>query len=280
MCKIGIDIGGTSVKGILVEGNNIIKTASSPTNAKSGRKGIETAMFSVIEQLMCDGVTLIGVSSAGNINPYTGVCVYATDNLPEWTDYPIKTSVEAKFKIPCVGDNDAICALKAEIANYNDCQNAVMITFGTGIGGAVLSGGKIIRGKNFDGGRLGHMILVPDGKKCNCGKTGCAEAYLSCTALNYEGKKLIPSLSGVKELFRLYESGNQNAVTVLKRFSFYLNIFLDNVRTAYAPEVIILGGGLSKDKEILLSLIDNKSDITFAKFGNNAGALGSLIKLY
>ncbi len=280
MSKIGIDIGGTLIKGILVENDKIIKTAAYPTNAKIGRRAIELSMFSVIDGLLQDGVTLIGVSSAGNIDPYNGVCVYATDNLAGWTGYPIKQKIEEKYHIPCIADNDAVCALKAEICNYPDLKNVVMITFGTGIGGAVLSGGKIIRGKDFDGGRLGHMILVPDGLQCNCGKKGCAETYLSCTALNREGNARIRNLSGVKELFRLYESDDKNAVTILRRFGYYLNIFLDNVRTAYAPELIILGGGLCKDEEILLSLIDDRSDIAFAKFENNAGALGALIELY
>ncbi len=280
MSKIGIDIGGTLIKGILTDGDKIIKTAAYPTNAKIGRRAIELSMFSVIDGLLEEGVTLIGVSSAGNIDPYNGVCVYATENLSGWTGYNIKQKIEEKYHIPCIADNDAVCALKAEICHYPELKNVVMITFGTGIGGAVLSGGKIIRGKNFDGGRLGHMILVPDGLQCNCGKKGCAETYLSCTALKREGDARIRNLSGVKELFRLYESEDKNAVTILKRFGYYLNIFLDNVRTAYAPELIILGGGLCKDEKILLSLIDNKSDITFAKFENNAGALGALIELY
>lgn len=278
MKKIGIDIGGTSVKGVLFDGTKIVKLYQTPTNGKLGRKYIESSMFDVIDNLNDGTVDLIGISSAGNINPYTCECVYATDNLVDWTGYNFRKNITSRYGIECLADNDAICALKWQMQSYKDCQNLVMITFGTGIGGAVLSNGKIIRGKNFDGGRLGHMTLVPDGKKCNCGKKGCVESYLSCTALKANADKACDiRLAGIKHLCEVYKSGKHNLDGVMKDFSHYLNIFLDNVRTAYAPEYIILGGGLSYEREMLLSLIDDTDDIVFAKDGNNAGALGSLI---
>ncbi len=278
MIKIGIDIGGTTIKGVLLKDEKIIKEFSNPTYGNVGRDAISQSMFKVIDELYCQGVELIGISSAGNIDPTTGVCVYATDNLKGFTGYDIKSAVEEKYRVKTMVDNDAVCALKAEMAGY-DSQNVVMITFGTGIGCGVLSGGKIIRGKNFDGGRLGHMILVPNGRPCNCGKKGCAESYLSCTAIAVRCAEEFEKNVGVKEVFRLYERGDKTAIKILKEFSFYLNVFLDNVRTAYAPDVIILGGGLCKDSEILLGLIDKKDDIKFAEYGNNAGALGSLIEI-
>lgn len=276
MLKIGVDIGGTNIKGILVdEDNKILKSTSKPTNGKVGRETIKKSLFEVIDFLFCNDVKLIGVSSAGNIDPNTGVCVYATDNLKGWTGYDIKSDLENKYSVKTIVDNDAVCALKAELDNYPDAENVVMITFGTGIGGAVMSGGKIIRGKNFDGGRLGHIVLVPGGRPCNCGKLGCAETYLSCTALKTQADKKSKT-NGVRELFDLYRLGNENAIEVLKEFSYYLNIFLDNIRTAYSPEYIILGGGLAANDKILLSLINDKTGVEIAKYANQAGALGAL----
>lgn len=276
MLKIGVDIGGTNIKGILVdEDNKILKSTSKPTNGKVGREAIKKSLFEVIDFLFCNDVKLIGVSSAGNIDPNTGVCVYATDNLKGWTGYDVKSDLENKYSVKTIVDNDAVCALKAELDNYPDAENVVMITFGTGIGGAVMSGGKIIRGKNFDGGRLGHIVLVPGGRPCNCGKLGCAETYLSCTALKTQADKKSKT-NGVRELFDLYRLGNENAIEVLKEFSYYLNIFLDNIRTAYSPEYIILGGGLAANDKILLSLINDKTGVEIAKYANQAGALGAL----
>lgn len=276
MSKIGIDIGGTSIKGVLIKDGKTVKEYSRPTYGNIGRTAIQQSMFAVIDELFSSDVEAIGVSSAGNINPETGVCVYATDNLKGFTGYEIKRTVEEKYGVKTMADNDAICALKAEMRAY-DSQNVVMITFGTGIGCGVLSGGKIIRGKRYDGGRLGHAVLVPNGRPCNCGKKGCAESYLSCTALKLKCDEEFDYPVGVKDLFRLYNAKDETAVKILKEFAFYLNVFLDNVRTAYAPDVIILGGGLCKDKEILFSLIDEKEDVKFAKYGSNAGAIGSTI---
>ncbi len=276
MLKIGVDIGGTSIKGILVDKDNkILKSTSKPTNGKVGREAIKKSLFGVIDFLFCSDVKLIGVSSAGNIDPERGVCVYATDNLKGWTGYDLKSDLEKRYSVKTIVDNDAVCALKAELDFYPNAENVVMITFGTGIGGAVLSGGKIIRGKNFDGGRLGHIVLVPGGRPCNCGKLGCAEAYLSCTALKNQADKKT-KISGVKELFDLYSLGDENAIQVIKEFSYYLNVFLDNIRTAYSPEHIILGGGLAANDKILLSLVNDKNGIEIAKYANRAGALGAL----
>lgn len=278
--KIGVDIGGTNIKAALFDGSAVLKNLSVPTNGKLGREAILSSLYTAVDGLFTDGVSLIGVSSAGNINPYNGVCVYATDNLRGWTGLDIKSVISARYGVPVIVDNDAICALKAEMDFYPDSRDLVMITFGTGIGGAVLSGGKIIRGKNFDGGRLGHICLVPSGRNCNCGKSGCAESYLSCTALSERATALCGPGGGCKQLFSLYSEGDGGAIGILKEFSFYLNIFLDNVRTAYAPDYIILGGGLMNDKEIVFDLINHTEDIRVAACGNLAGAIGALKTVY
>lgn len=278
--KIGIDIGGTSVKGILLKDNEILKEYSLPTHGGEGREAIIGSAFGVIDKLICDEVTIIGVSSAGNIDPINGRCVYATDNLKGWTGFNIKEAVESRYTLPCLVDNDAVCALKAELCNYPSVKSAVMVTFGTGIGGAVLSGGKIVRGQHYDGGRLGHSVLVPNGLSCNCGKQGCAEVYLSCTALRKRALKNCKDIVGVKELIELYKKGDKFVNDIFNEFSFYLNVFLDNIRTFISPEVIILGGGLANDSETLMSFISDRKDVRIAKYGNNAGAIGSLIEKY
>lgn len=277
--KIGIDIGGTSVKGILLKDNEIITEYSLPTRGGEGREAIIGSAFGVIDKLICDEVTLIGVSSAGNIDPFSGTCVYATDNLKGWTGFNVKKAVESRYSLPCLVDNDAVCALKAELCNYPSVKSAVMLTFGTGIGGAVLSGGQIVRGNNYDGGRLGHSVLVPNGLTCNCGKQGCAEVYLSCTALRKKAAAKIGEI-GVKELVELYKKDDKSAKEIFSEFSFYLNLFLDNIRTFISPEVIVLGGGLANDGATLMSFITDRSDVEIAKYGNNAGAIGSLIEKF
>ena len=277
MKKIGVDLGGTTIKGALFDGDNkIIKSSSEPTRGKEGRSAIFQALFSLIDALMEDGVELIGISSAGNIDPATGVCVYATDNLMGWTGADIRGEVEKRYHIPCKADNDAVCALKGELSFYPEVKNATMLTFGTGVGGASLVNGQILRGAKFDAARWGHLVLVPNGRACNCGKCGCAENYLSATALVKRGKESIPDLEDCKQLFRLAEEGNKAAEAVLEEFGFYLNCLLDNIRTALAPERIILGGGVAKSQDAFLKLLTKKEDVCFVRLGDMAGALGAI----
>ena len=278
MKKIGIDLGGTTVKGALFgEENEIIKSGAVPTRGKEGRSAIFEALFSLIDELIEENVSLIGISSAGNIDPDTGVCVYATDNLTGWTGADIRGEVERRYEIHCRVDNDAVCALKGELSFYPGVQNATMLTFGTGVGGASLVNGRILRGKNFDAARWGHLVLEPNGRACNCGKTGCAESYLSATALVKRGRERMPDLKDCKQLFGLAKEGNKAAEEVLQEFGFYLNLLLENIRTALAPEYIILGGGVAQSTEAFLELLTKKKDVCFAKLGDKAGVYGAIL---
>ena len=276
--KLGIDLGGTTIKGGLFDEElTLVKEASVPTCGQEGREKIFKALFTLIETLNTQGVKQIGISSAGNIDPSKGVCVYATDNLRGWTGVDIKGEVEAKFHVPCRVDNDAVCALKGELSFYPNVKNATMLTFGTGVGGASLVNGDIVRGSRFDGGRWGHIILFPEGRVCSCGRRGCAESYLSATALYRLGKEKIPQLEDCKQLFTLAKEGHKEAQSTLKEFGYGLNLLLQNIRTALAPELIILGGGVAQSEEQIYNLIDDPSDIVFARLKNRAGMVGALL---
>lgn len=280
---IGIDIGGTTIKGGLFEvgtaadGSVPLKEVCLPTHGKEGREKILGSLFRVISALKERGeVQRIGISSAGNIDNERGICVYATDNLLGWTGIHLKEEVENRFGLPCSVDNDAICALKGELFAHPNVLNATMLTFGTGVGGASLINGEIVRGKNFDGGRWGHFSLVKNGRKCNCGKRGCAETYLSATALLKDGRKKIKNLTDVKELFQLAEKKDERAEAVLAAFGENLNLLLDDIRTAIAPETIILGGGVAQSEKLIFDRIERKDDIAFARLGNRAGMFGAI----
>lgn len=276
MLKCGIDIGGTTIKGALFEGNVPVKCFSAETKGKEGRDGILKQLFSVIDALKDESVGFIGISSAGNIDPEEGKCVYATDNLSEWTGTEIKNIVEERYSMSCKVDNDAVCALKGELAFHKNAKNVTMLTFGTGVGGASLVEGCVLRGKDFSGGRWGHLCLEPNGNKCNCGKRGCAETYLSATALLREGRKEIPLLKDTKELFDLYRDGNKSADNVVEKFGVYLRRLLLEIKTILSPEMIILGGGMVKSEDVFRSILrETDETVSFAKLGNLAGAYGA-----
>ncbi len=277
--KIGIDIGGTTIKGALFGANNeIVRECSRPTHGKAGREEIFSMLFSVIEGLESPD-TPIGISSAGDIDPVAGRCVYATDNLMGWTGAEIAKTVSDRFGVPCVADNDAVCALKGELYFYPDCKNATMLTFGTGVGGASLVNGEILRGKRFNAGLWGHIVLYPDGRICSCGRRGCAEAYLSATALTARGRERIPALESCKQLFGLYEAGNAEAAELLREFGKELNLLLCDIRTAVAPDLILLGGGVMQSRDTVTELIGEQADVAFARLGSRAGVYGAVALL-
>lgn len=278
MKRIGIDLGGTTIKGARFRGEEIETEFSLPTHGQKGREEIFSRLFALTDVLMTEDVGSIGVSSAGNIDPDRGVCVYATDNLRGWTGADIRGEMERRYSLPCRADNDAVCALKGELRFYPNLSDVTMLTFGTGVGGASLVDGKILRGRNFDGGRWGHLCLDPRGRRCNCGKRGCAESYLSATALLRSGKRKIPALQSCKELFERYAAGERETKETFARFAEKLNLLLDDIRTVLSPQKIVLGGGVAQSEEIFLSLIDDVSDVAFAKLGNRAGIVGALME--
>lgn len=277
MLKCGIDIGGTTIKGALFEdGPTPVKIFSAETKGRLGRERILEQLFIVIDALATEKPDFIGISSAGNIDPDTGKCVCATDNLTGWTGTEIGKLVGKRYAVPCKVDNDAVCALKGELVFHEGFKDITMLTFGTGVGGASLVGGRILRGKDFAGGRWGHLCLEPNGNLCNCGKTGCAETYLSGSALLKEGQKELPALKDTEELFAFYRNGNESAKKVIEKFGVYLCRLLLEIKTILSPELIILGGGVMKSEDIVRSLIRGTDDgVTFAKLGNLSGAYGA-----
>ncbi len=275
--KIGIDLGGTDIKAIrLTDDGSLDADFTIPTPAHAGRSAIFHALYCAIDALWTEGITTIGISSAGNIDPLRGVCVYATENLRGWTGAKIAPQIEKKYQVRTVCDNDAICALKGELAFYPTARNVTMLTLGTGLGGASLVDGKILRGKNYDAARWGHFILVPKGLKCTCGKRGCAECYVSGSGLIRDGQRKMLGIVNAKQIFDRYVSGEPEARDVIEKFGFYLNVLLTNIRATLSPDFIILGGGIAQSETILRELIADNDDIVFARLGNLAGAYGAV----
>ena len=146
MLKIGIDIGGTTIKGALFDGAKILEEHSAPTCGGEGREAIVRQLFEVADSLQAEKASFIGVSSAGNIDPASGRCVYATDNLKGWTGTEIVREMEERYSVACRADNDAVCALIGELSLREAPKDVTLLTFGTGVGGASLINGTIVRG--------------------------------------------------------------------------------------------------------------------------------------
>ncbi|WP_096231942.1 ROK family protein [Thermoanaerobacterium sp. RBIITD] len=281
---IGIDIGGTKILGGVIDSyGNLLKSNEVLTEAKLGRDHILKKLFSIIDTLIDKDIEGIGIGSAGRINFNTGEVVYATDNLPGWTGLNLKNIIEEKYSLPTIVDNDVNAAAIGEswVGAGKGFRNMVMLTLGTGVGGAIMLNGKVVRGYNWSAGEIGHTVLFPDGRKCNCGHKGCAEQYISGTALYKRYNKIIGHnmVNDAEEVFSLFKKSNNTSKIVINEFLKSLSLLILNIRNFIDPEVIILGGGVINSKDLWWDALklSLKSDINIipAKLNNYATMFGA-----
>ena len=169
MKNIGIDIGGTSIKGAVIENGAVTARAKRSTDISRRLDSIRDCLFAVIKDLLPLAGTDagIGIGSAGDIDPYEGKVLYATGNLPGFTGFEIKKDVENKFNRRVFVVNDAAAAFigEAYFGAAENCENAVILTLGTGLGSAASINGKLLTGANFHAARIGHIPLHIGGRE-------------------------------------------------------------------------------------------------------------------
>ncbi|ROR90461.1 ROK family protein [Nocardioides aurantiacus] len=262
--SIGVDIGGTKVLAAVVdEAGRVVDTATTATPGKGSgiddatAEEVEDALVSVIGALTREhGRCTVGVAAAGFVDA-VGERVRFAPHLP-WRDEPLAQRLTDRLGHRVVGevhvDNDANAALWAEVrfGVAGDAEHVVMITLGTGIGGALLLGGALHRGRNGMAGELGHMQVVPDGRLCECGGRGCWEQYCSGRALGRAAAAAGSELSGPL-LTEAAQSGDPAAVAAYDEVGRWLGVGAANVAAAVDPELVVVGGGVSAAGELLLA---------------------------
>ncbi len=271
--KVAIDIGGTFIKGGRVKEGKILAFAKAPTHGNIGREAILESLYSVIDELMDDEVTGIGISTAGDINAVTGTCTFASDNLKGWTGLNIKSTLEDRYHWMTFVDNDAYCHLNAEKRLLKPLQNITLLTFGTGVGGASLLDGQLDRSVAT---KWGYRVIVPEGRYlAGANAYGVAEAYLSARNV-LEALEPLKGSWTIDDLFKALVEGNPEAKTVLQPFGYHLNLLLALIQKEVHPDVILLGGGLVANNEAIRLLISPEiNNVQFARYGNDAGIIGA-----
>jgi glucokinase len=282
---IGIDIGGTKILGGIIDSEGkLIEIRELPTDASQGRVAILNNVFRIIDGIIDRNIEGIGVGSAGRINYNTGVVDYATDNLPGWSQFKLKEALEQKYNIPVIADNDVNAAAIGEkwVGAARNYKNFVMLTLGTGVGGAIVLNGDIIRGSHWGAGEIGHMILYPDGRQCNCGHKGCLEQYVSGSAISKRYNHLagFERVRNAKEVFELLKKENDSyAKAVASEFINSLSMAIVSLKNIIDPELFIIGGGLINSRELwwdeLIRLLGNDVKIVSAVLGNKAAIFGA-----
>lgn len=304
---VGIDLGGTNIAvGVVDENYQIIARSKLKTNAirpadpicDDMEKAVGLALASV-ELTMAD-VEWVGIGTPGTVNPKTG-CIGYANNL-DFHDVPMKDMMEQRLKTKVFVENDANAAAYGEAvagAAQQVC-NIIAVTLGTGIGGGIIINGKLCSGLNGKGGELGHMGIVAGGRRCTCGRSGCVEAYASATGLINLTKEAMEGPQGGKlreiaqkdgkvsgrTAFDAMRAGDAAGEAVVNEYVEYLAYGLVNYINIFAPEMIVLGGGISKEGEPFLEklrsamkpqLYGNSTDtkLVCAQLGNDAGIIGA-----
>ena len=307
MYRIGIDLGGTNIAvGLVNEKYEIVAHHSVPTGATRPAEQVISGMGDAVDAVLAKaGVSIaecesIGIGSPGNCDSERGIVARAY-NLG-WFDVPVCDMLHQRFGIPVRLSNDANCAALAEtVAGAAvGCENMVLITLGTGVGGGIIIDGKIYAGMRSAGAELGHMLLVLDGEQCTCGRRGCWETYASATALIRQAQKaaadhpqsllaqLAPEQITGLSVFEAADKGDTTAQAVIDRYCQYVAAGFTDLVNALAPEMILLGGGISRQGERILApmreyVMNNcfgQKDgaipvIKAAALGNEAGIIGA-----
>jgi glucokinase-like ROK family protein len=270
---VGIDIGGTAVKGVIVDrAGAMTHHVSVPTTAQGGRETIAASTMQAIRLTLSAaagaGLTpeAIGVASAGAIDAERGVVFAATENLPGWAGFDLRGAIEAKFGLPAYVENDAHAAALAELyfGQGSKHANFVAMTLGTGVGGGIVVEGKLVRGRFGFAGTFGHQTIRFDGRPCNCGRRGCLEAYVSTAALVAEYRSASGAAPAENEsdaqvarrIARLAQAGDSAALVAYDALAGYLAEGIANLFNVLDPEAIVLSGGLIESHSAFLSHVE------------------------
>ena len=312
---IGIDLGGTTVKfAILTSEGDIQQKWSLVTDTtENGSRIVPAIVESINEQLeryqlTPDDFIGIGMGSPGTVDRKAGTVIGAY-NLNWKTSQPVKKIIEEGTGIPFAIDNDANVAALGERwkgAGANE-EDVVFITLGTGVGGGIIAGGRLIHGVAGAAGELGHITVDPEGYDCTCGKKGCLETVASATGVvrlardfseDYAGESQLKyniddgQLVTAKDVFDFAKENDKLAVLVVEKVAYFLGLACASVANTLNPSTIVIGGGVSNAGVFLVDQIKVYFDkftyptirettkIRLAQLGNNAGVVGasSLIK--
>ena len=257
---IGIDVGGTAIKGVVIdESGKLYGEDSIPTTTG---EGIVDCIVTLVNRLMKDGKNNfkgVGIGCAGVIDSKDGKVVLAKNLFLE--NFPLVKLLNEKTNLPVKITNDANAAAlgEAKFGAGKNYKNSILVTLGTGVGGGIVIDGKLFEGNKSAGAEIGHMVIEKGGQLCSCGRRGCFEAYSSATALKRFTKLAMEEDAG-SLMWRSYTSNtvtgktafeyldtDRTAREVVEKYVEYLACGLTNLANIFRPEVIMLGGGISKE---------------------------------
>jgi glucokinase len=270
----GIDLGGTTIQTVLTdEDYNIVTKYKSDTLAEEGPAAVIGRMMDAIDHVLEESnlskkdLLGIGLGIPGLMDIEKGISLFA-GNL-SWENIQVLQPFKDRFQVPVYMDNDVRVNALGEwyFGAGRGVKNMVLITLGTGVGAGIIIDGKMLRGPQSAAGEVGHMIIVEDGPACTCGSRGCLEVFASATGMMRRCKELMlenrdsllwQMCEGDIDKVRTYmidkahDQGDKVGLQVMAETAYYLGIGLTNVVNIFNPELVVIGGGVSKAGERLL----------------------------
>ena len=301
---IAIDIGGTQLRVAVFPQNSIVPISIQRAPSLGTEEGVFDRLTSLIDSVWPDEpVDIICAAVPGPTNPYTGIII-ETPNIPAWKNYPLAELLKKKYSVPTYIGNDANLAALGEWLygagkGHNDI---VYLTISTGIGGGVISSGKLIEGYRGMATELGHIIVLPNGPVCSCGVRGHLEAVASGTAIaKYVSEQIAVGRKSnlragaltARQISEAAQQGDDLSKEAFVRAGGYIGQATANFLHMFNPSIIIFGGGLSLSGDLIMrpikeTMSSNVMDpayldgleVTTAKLGDDAGLLGALAQAH
>ena len=285
---LALDIGGTDIKyGIINESFDILEAHKTPTNAHLGGAHIIDTIIDISKNYT--NIDKIAISTAGQVDSNSGVIVYATDTIPNYTGTRLKEAVEKETGILTVVENDVNSAAygEAHFGAGKGYDSFICLTYGTGIGGAIFLNGDVFKGSGFSAGEMGHIITHAGGKACTCGGNGCYEQYASTSALLRAVNEISPTPLNSFEIFSKMNS-DEKIKSAVDSWIDEIIIGLISIIYTFNPPLFILGGGIMNEEYIINSINERLPSrlmesfrnvkIKRATLGNKASILGASYK--
>ena len=300
----GVDLGGTTVKiAYFDETGNMLEKWEIPTVTENGGQqilpDIAASIRSFISSKSIAESSILGIG-IGVPGPVDGKGVVNKCINLGWGVFNIAEALSELTGFPVKAGNDANVAALGEYwkGGGKGCENMIFVTLGTGVGGGIVIGGQLLHGSHGSGAEIGHMVLNPNETlRCNCGKYGCVEQYCSATGISRMAREFLaandmPSSlralenATAKDIFDAGKAGDAAALAILDKYYDYMGQFLGSLCSVVDPEVVVLGGGVSKAGQVLLDGVEKSfhkyvfhaaggCSFALASLFNDAGAYGA-----
>jgi glucokinase len=295
---LGIDLGGTSVKWVLLEESpersadaaepRVVARGETETQAEHGPSHVLDRLAQLADAAAAHHgrPDSVGLGLPGPLDLERGRVVFMA-NLPGWDDVPVVELLSSRVGIggALVNDARAFTLGELELGAARGSSDVVGITIGTGVGGGIVVGGRLQLGLNGNVGEIGHQTLVPDGPLCGCGNRGCLEAYAAGPAIARAA-----GMGTADRVVAAARAGDGDAVAVLERAGAFLGIGIANILVCVGPDTVVVGGGVATDAGDLLleparrelerrcrTVPLDRVRLVPAALGTTAGAIGAAV---